>query len=127
MPVELRNVPGRDAPVGYSEVSIATGTRIVHVAGQVGAGDSLQAQTTSAVHRVAEALTAAGASGADLAKLTVHVADWEPAKYPELGAGLSAAYADLGWPPVPVTLLGAAALFTPQHLVEIEAVAVCAA
>lgn len=125
MTVELRNIPGHQAPQGYSETSIATGTRIVHVAGQVGHGEDLTAQTRSAARNVAAALDAAGASGADLAKLTIHVAAWEPSKYPELGAALSAAYGELGWRPVPVTLLGAGALFQPDHLIEIEAVAVC--
>lgn len=125
MAIELTNIPGREAPTGYSEASIATGTRIIHVAGQVGSGDDLAAQAESAVRNVAAALEAAGATGADVAKITIHVADWEPSKYAELGAGLSIAYAELGWPPVPVTLLGAGALFSPSHLVEIEAVAVC--
>jgi len=66
-----------------------------------------------------------GASFDDVAKLTVHVVDWTPDKMPALMDGIARAGAKLGRTPVPpATLLGVAALDIPEHLVEIEAVAV---
>lgn len=59
-----------------------------------------------------------------LASLRVYVVGWEPSMLGELLAGGEAARARYPWPPVPVTLVGVASLFTPEHLVEVEALAV---
>lgn len=60
-----------------------------------------------------------------MAKLTVYVVDWTPAKMPLLMEGIIRAAAALGSAPVPpASLLGVAALDVPEHLVEIEATAV---
>jgi enamine deaminase RidA (YjgF/YER057c/UK114 family) len=127
----LLNIPGRPAPQGYSHVAIATGERQIYVAGQVGSDDQgeivpggLAAQTERALLNVGLALDAAGATPEQLVKLTVYVAGWTPDMYPELGAGLLAAVQARGFPPVPATVIGVQALFTPEHLVEIEGVAV---
>ena len=131
MSVELRNIPGVQAPQNYHHVAIASGTRTVYVAGQTGEDDDgnvaegLAKQTEIAVRRVGRALEAAGASEWDLVKLTVYIVNWEPSMFEEFGAGMMAARADRPAPEVPVTLLGVASLFTPAHLVEIEAIAVC--
>ena len=132
MPVECRNVPGQPEPQGFTHVSIGTGDRLVHVAGRVGTDDEgqivpggLAAQTERAMLNLGLALDAAGAQEADLAKLTVYVVDWTPAKFPELGAGLLAARDARPWPDVPTTVIGVQALFEPSMLVEIEGVAVC--
>ena len=129
----LFNVEGRPESPFYRQVSVARGERLIHLAGQVGSDETVQlvpgglaAQAERAMLNVGLALEAAGATEDDLVKLTVHVVDWEPAKLEELGAGLMAAAAQRPRPPVPVTLLGAATLFEPGMLVEIEAVAVAA-
>ncbi len=132
MSVELIDVPGRPASPFYKHVAIAAGSRTVYIAGQVGTDEQgqvvpggLAAQAERALRNVGLALEAAGAAPGDLAKLTIYVAGWEPSMLDEMGAGLMAADADQGLPPVPMTLIGVASLFEPEMLIEIEAVAVC--
>lgn len=133
MAVELVNPDGLPKPEVYRQLSIATGSRLVFLAGQVardadgnrvGEGD-LAAQVEQAYLNIATALAEIGGSFADVAKLTVYVVDWTPDKMPLLGEGVSRAAAKLGVDPVkPITLLGIAALAEPDLMVEIEATAV---
>lgn len=126
-PAEL---PGNDS---YHQVSVATGTRTVHIAGQVawnadgdtvGTGD-LAAQVEQCYRNVAAALAEVGADLDDLVKLTVYIVDWTPDKLPQFLAGVDRAAAALGSrPTAPGTLLGVAELHIPEHLVEVEAVAI---
>ncbi|WP_037840519.1 RidA family protein [Streptomyces sp. NRRL F-6676] len=121
MAITLLNPDGLPEIDVYRQVAVASGARTVFVAGQVswdaagvtvGVGD-LAAQVEQCYRNVATALAAAGASFDDVAKLTVHV------------AGSPGAPAGRGPPPAaPATLLGVAALDVPEHLVEVEAVAV---
>lgn len=133
MSVELMNPAGLPQPEAYRQLSVARGSRLVFVAGQVardgdgspvGAGD-LAAQVEQAYLNVAAALAGAGGSFDDVAKLTVYVVDWSPDKMALLGEGVNRAAARLGIDPVkPITLLGVAALAEPDLLVEVEATAV---
>jgi enamine deaminase RidA (YjgF/YER057c/UK114 family) len=60
-----------------------------------------------------------------VANPTFYVVDWTPDKMAPLLEGISRAAAKLGVTPVPpTTLLAVAALDVPDHLVEVEAVAV---
>ncbi len=133
MPVLLLNPDGLPKPDMYRQVSVATGTRTVYVAGQVardadgqpvGAGD-LAAQVEQAFANVHTAVAAVGGTFEDIAKLTVYVVDWTPDKMAALGEGAGRAAARLGVKPIrPITLIGVATLAEPDLLVEIEAVAV---
>ncbi|WP_020123178.1 RidA family protein [Streptomyces canus] len=133
MSITLLNPDGLPEIDVYRQVAVASGSRLVFVAGQVawdaegrtvGAGD-LAAQVEQSYLNVGTALAAAGGSFDDVAKLNVHVVDWTPDKMPQLLKGISRAAAKLGVTPVPpATLLGVAALDVPDHLVEIEATAV---
>ncbi|CAM5676141.1 RidA family protein [Streptomyces canus] len=133
MAITLLNPGGLPEIDVYRQVSIASGTKLVFVAGQVawdaegrtiGEGD-LAAQVEQCYVNIGTALAEAGGSFDDVAKLTFHVVDWTPDKMPLLLEGMSRAAARLGVTPVPpATLLGVAALDVPDHLVEIEAVAV---
>ncbi|MET9790191.1 RidA family protein [Streptomyces canus] len=133
MAITLLNPGGLPEIDVYRQVSIASGTKLVFVAGQVawdaegrtiGEGD-LAAQVEQCYVNIGTALAAAGGSFDDVAKLNVHVVDWTPDKMPLLLEGMSRAAARLGVTPVPpATLLGVAALDVPDHLVEIEATAV---
>jgi enamine deaminase RidA (YjgF/YER057c/UK114 family) len=128
--VNPRGLPEIDA---YRQVSVATGSKLVFVAGQVswdadgvtvGAGD-LAAQVERCYLNVATALAGVGASFDDVAKLTVYVVDWAPDKMPLFLDGVRRAAGKLGGTPVPPgTLIGVAALDVPEHLVEVEATAV---
>ncbi|MFE9928077.1 RidA family protein [Streptomyces sp. NPDC005533] len=133
MAITLVNPKGLPEIDAYRQVSIATGSKLVFVAGQVawqadgvtvGEGD-LAAQVEQCYVNVATALAGVGASFDDVAKLTVYVVDWTPDKMPLLMEGITRAAAKLGTAPVPpASLLGVAALDIPEHLVEIEATAV---
>ncbi|WP_336208665.1 RidA family protein [Nonomuraea sp. LPB2021202275-12-8] len=133
MTVTLVNPDGLPKPDVYRQMSIATGSKLVFLAGQVardaeggrvGEGD-LAAQVEQSYLNIATALAAAGGSFDDVAKLTIYIVDWTPDKLPLLGEGVARAAAALGVDPVkPITLLGVAALGEPDLLVEVEATAV---
>ncbi|MER7873531.1 RidA family protein [Streptomyces solisilvae] len=133
MAITLVNPSGLPEVKAYRQVSIATGSRLVHMAGQVawdaegvtvGEGD-LAAQVEQCYLNVGTALAGVGGSFDDVVKLTVYVVDWTPEKMPLFLEGAARAAAKLGVTPVPPgTLLGVAALDVPEHLVEIEATAV---
>ncbi|MET9204559.1 RidA family protein [Streptomyces sp. KAI-26] len=135
MAITLLDPEGLPKIGAYRQVSVATGSRLVFVAGQVawdadgttvGAGD-LVAQVEQCYLNIGTALAAAGGSFDDVAKLTVYVVDWMPDKLPLFLEGAARAAAKLGVTPVPPgTLVGVAALDVPEHLVEIEATAVLA-
>ncbi|MBB3086999.1 RidA family protein [Geodermatophilus sabuli] len=133
MSIELIDPPGLPTPVMYRQMAVASGSRTVHLSGQVartadgepvGTGD-LAAQVEQAYRNVATALAAVGGSFDDIAKLTVYVVDWAPEKLADLGAGAARVAESLGVDVVkPVTLLGVTALGEPDLLVEVEAIAV---
>ncbi|MFI0405923.1 RidA family protein [Actinomadura sp. 3N508] len=133
MAVTTLNPDGLPKPDAYRQLSIATGSRTVYLAGQVardaeggkiGAGD-LAAQAEQALLNVGTALAAAGATFDDVAKLTLYIVDWTEDKMPLLGEGISRAAERMGVNPIkPATLLGVAALAEPDLLIEIEAIAV---
>ncbi|MFD3960640.1 MULTISPECIES: RidA family protein [Streptomyces] len=135
MAITLLDPEGLPKIGAYRQVSVATGSRLVFVAGQVawdadgttvGAGD-LVAQVEQCYLNIGTALAAAGGSFDDVAKLTVYVVGWTPDKLPLFLEGAGRAAAKLGVTPVPPgTLVGVAALDVPEHLVEIEATAVLA-
>ncbi|MEU3271099.1 RidA family protein [Saccharomonospora sp. NPDC006951] len=133
MTVTLVKPDGLPKPDVYRQLSIASGSKLVFLAGQVardgegnpvGKGD-LAAQVEQAYRNIGTALTEIGGSFDDVAELTVYVVDWEPGKMPLLGEGIGRAAAAMGVDPVkPITLLGVAALGEPDLLVEVEATAV---
>ncbi|WP_405536708.1 RidA family protein [Streptomyces sp. NBC_00075] len=133
MAITLLNPEGLPKIDVYRQVSVATGSKLVFVSGQVswdadgvtvGEGD-LAAQVERCYLNVGTALAEAGATFDDVAKLNFYVVDWTPDKMPSLLEGVSRAAKTLGVAPVPpVTMIGVAALDIPDHLVEIEATAV---
>jgi enamine deaminase RidA (YjgF/YER057c/UK114 family) len=133
MSITLVNPPGLPEVDAYRQVAIATGSRLVFIAGQVswdadgvtvGEGD-LAAQVEQCYLNIATALAGIGGTFDDVAKLTVYVVDYTPDKLALFGEGAARAAKKLGLTPVPPgTLIGVAALDIPDHLVEIEATAV---
>jgi enamine deaminase RidA (YjgF/YER057c/UK114 family) len=121
MSVTLVNPEGLPKPEVYRQLSVATGSKLVFLAGQVardadgrpvGQGD-FAAQVEQCYLNIATALAGIGGSFDDVAKLTIYVVDWSPEKMPLLGEGVGRAAAKLGIDPVkPITLLGVAALGT---------------
>ena len=101
----------------------ANGVKTVYVAGQVGGGDGVAAQTAAVWGRVGQQLDAAGASLADLVKATTYIVDFDPATHlAEYRAGREEALALDDMPAS--TLLGIPALASEQFLVEIDGIAV---
>jgi len=133
MPVEKLNIPTLPEPQGFTHVGIASGSRIVFLAGQVaqdkegnlvGAGD-LAAQTEQAVLNVAAGLDAAGATFDDVAKTTIYVVDWDDAKLEQLITGFGRAAERIGGASVaPATLVPVPRLFQDGYLVELDVTAV---
>jgi len=117
----------------HRQVAIGSGTKIVFMAGQVawdadrtliGEGD-LAAQVEQCYLNVAAAVAEAGGTLENVAKLTIYLVDWTPDKMAMVQEGRARALKKLGVALLaPGTLIGVAALFTPDLLVEIEAVAV---
>src|SRR5436853_3540952 len=115
---------------GFSQVVAATGTRTIYTAGQVsideqgvlvGAGD-IAAQTAQAMRNVGLALAAAGATYADIVKITTYVVNYKPEHRTVIGRARAPFFSN-GTPPAS-TLIGVIALALPDWLVEIEAIAV---
>ncbi len=117
----------------HRQVSVATGSKMVFIAGQVawdadgrvvGEGD-LAAQLVQCYRNVATALAEVGGSFHDVARLTIYVPDWTSDKWPAVEEGLARASTMLGFTPLaPITMPGIGAGFTPDILVEVEATAV---
>lgn len=124
------NPEGLAPAMGYCQVTVATGNRIVHVSGQVGidaagelVGPDHRSQIAQALRNVRVGLEAAGACVHDAVKSTVYVVDLTPEV---LGAFAEASAEVYGadQPTMAVTLLGIASLPDPRFKVEIEATAV---
>ena len=114
----------------YSHVVVASGARTVSISGQVamdengalvGAGD-LGAQTTQVMHNLGHALDAAGATFADVVKITTYVVGYRPEQRAVIGAARTPFF-PAGQPPAS-TLVGVEALAAPGWLIEVEAIVV---
>ncbi|MGW7331466.1 RidA family protein [Streptomyces sp. NPDC054840] len=133
MTVTLVNPDGLPTIGAYRQVAIASGSKMIFIAGQVawdaegvtvGQGD-LATQVEQCYVNVGTALAAAGGSFEDVVKLNLYAVDWTPERMPDLMEGIGRAAERLGVTPVPpATLVGVAALDVPEHLVEVEAVAI---
>ena len=113
----------------YTQVMKTTGTTTVYVSGQValdatgatvGAGD-LAAQTEQVMANLKIAVEAAGATLADVVKVTTYVVGYQPEHRPVITAARASYFPD-GFPAS--TLVGVQALAAPEWLIEVEAVAV---
>ncbi|RBY85708.1 RidA family protein [Blastococcus sp. TF02A-30] len=136
MSVQLLSPEGMFQPVPYHHVSIGTGARQVHVAGQIArdadgnpvATGDLAGQVAQALRNTARGLSGAGASFAGVVRLRFFVTRWSPDRIGDLMAGIGAVAEELGLPqPLPpASLIGVDFLFEPDVLVEVEADAVLA-
>jgi enamine deaminase RidA (YjgF/YER057c/UK114 family) len=129
MTLELINPEELPTPASYTHVIVATGSRLVFVAGQVaddaqgnlvGHGD-LAAQARQAFANVGRSLAAAGAGPEQVAKLTIYVVHHRPAYLPDISEARIAVFGD--HKPAD-TLVGVETLAEPSYLIEVEAIAV---
>jgi len=128
--IQRVNPDGLPPALGYCQVTVAPGGRIVHVSGQVGinahgelVGPDHRTQIEQALRNVRIGLEAAGACIHDAVKSTMYVVDLDPEVLGALAEASAAVYG-ADQPTMAVTLIGVSALADPRCKVEIEAVAV---
>lgn len=134
MPVTTFSPDGLFQPVPYHHVAVATGSRHVHVAGQIDrdrdrgatAPGDLAGQVAQVLRNTHRALAGAGATFDDVVRLRFFVTRWHPEKAAAFFEGLERVAAEVGLPtPLPpVSLIGVDYLFEPDVEVELEAYAV---
>jgi enamine deaminase RidA (YjgF/YER057c/UK114 family) len=129
MTLECINPEDLPAPSTYTHVVVATGSRLVFVAGQepedehgnlVGA-DDLAVQARQVFANVGRALAAAGALPQDVAKITIFVVGYRREYLTVIEQGRVALFGD--HKPAD-TIVGVEALSRPEYLIEVEATAV---
>jgi enamine deaminase RidA (YjgF/YER057c/UK114 family) len=129
MSLELINPRELPTPASYTQVIVASGSRLVFVAGQVaddaqgnivGPGD-LAAQARQAFANVGRALAAAGAAPEQVTRITIYVVHHRP-EY--LAAISDARIAVFGDHRPTDTLIGVWGLAEPGYLIEVDAIAV---
>ncbi|GCD33832.1 enamine deaminase RidA [Streptomyces chrestomyceticus JCM 4735] len=133
MTVRRFTPPGMLQPTPYHHVAVGTGTRHVHVSGQIArradgtpvAPGDLAGQVAQALRNTAVGLAGAGASFADVLRLTFYVTRWHPGLIDAFMAGVEAVAGEVGLPlPMPpASLIGVEYLFEPDVRVEVEATA----
>jgi enamine deaminase RidA (YjgF/YER057c/UK114 family) len=121
-------------PTPYHHVAVGTGSRHVHVSGQIArladgtpvAPGDLAGQVEQALRNTATGLRGAGATFGDVLRLTFYVTHWTPENIAEFMVGVERVAAEIGLPlPMPpASLIGVDYLFEPDVLVEVEATAI---
>lgn len=129
MTLECINPDDLPVPLTYTQVVVATGSRLVFVAGQepedregnlVGPGDFAR-QARQVFANLGRALAAAGAKPDQVTKITIYVTDYRRDEHlPVIEEARVALFGN--HKPVD-TLLGVAAL-SPGYLIEVDAIAV---
>ncbi|MGD1224242.1 MULTISPECIES: RidA family protein [Streptomyces] len=130
MTAERVNPPGLSPPTGFSHAVVASGSRVVFLAGQTSldadgkvVGETLPEQFERALTNLLTALRAAGGAPSDLARVTVYATDVADYRVhaPELGR-VWRRLAGRDYPAMAV--IGAARLWDEQALVELDGFAV---
>ncbi|MFH8973791.1 RidA family protein [Streptomyces sp. NPDC017890] len=130
MTAERVNPPGLSPPTGFSHAVVATGTRVVFLAGQTAldtdgkvTGDTLPAQFELALTNLLTALRAAGGTPADLARVTVYATD--VAAYRTHAADLGRTWRELAGRDYPaMAVVEVVRLWDERALVELDGFAV---
>ena len=125
--------PPQLAPLpGATHITIATGARIIHIAGQTGVdhtgapvGGSHGQQAAQALGNLRTAVEMSDAALSDIARLTIYVVDYTPEVFESI---VGAAIEVLGgeYPVTAATLVGVASLWQPGLVIEIDAMLVAA-
>ncbi|WP_217245846.1 RidA family protein [Streptomyces sp. AC602_WCS936] len=130
MTAERLNPPELSPPTGFSHAVVATGTRVVFLAGQTAldtdgkvTGDTLPAQFEQALTNLLTALRAAGGTPADLARVTVYATD--VAAYRTHAAELGRTWRELAGRDYPaMAVVEVVRLWDERALVELDGFAV---
>ncbi|GGF20861.1 RidA family protein [Williamsia phyllosphaerae] len=132
MAVSLINPDGHVRIPLYHHVAVATGSKQIHLAGQVAwdsdgnlvAPDDLAGQVAQVYRNVAKSLAAAGATFADVVRFTWYAVDWEKSKMDAFTAGVEQAGREFDLSTPPLALIGVSILYEPGILIEAEVTAV---
>jgi enamine deaminase RidA (YjgF/YER057c/UK114 family) len=124
---ELVNPEGMHPAPGFSHVTIATGSKLVYVAGQVAldaafgivGGDDLRAQTVAAMRNVETAIGTVGVAWDDIVRRTIYTTT--PTEYETITSAIDEVTGGAGHPAQ--TILGVTGLAVPGLLIEIECTA----
>jgi enamine deaminase RidA (YjgF/YER057c/UK114 family) len=116
-------------PAAYTQAVVATGRRMVFLAGQVSidaegklvAPGDFAGQVKQVFANLRTALEGAGATPADVTKITIYIVGYRPEMRSFVGEARSAVF---GATLPASTLVGVQALAEPGFLIEIEAIAV---
>jgi len=120
---------GLSKPAAYTQVVVARGRRLVFIAGQVSidaagtlvAPGDFAGQVRQVFANLATALKGAGATPADVTKITIYVVNYKPELRLLLGEARTAVFGST----LPAsTLVSVQALAEPGFLIEMEAIAV---
>ncbi|MFD5078548.1 RidA family protein [Streptomyces sp. NPDC058371] len=130
MTAERINPPELSPPTGFSHAVVATGSRVVFLAGQTAldtdgkvVGETLPEQFETALTGLLTALRAAGGTPADLARVTVYATD--VADYRARAAELGRIWRTLAGRDFPaMAVIGVVRLWDEQALVELDGFAV---
>ena len=125
---ELVNPPELHPAPGFSHIAIASGSKVVHFAGQVAlaadfsivGGDDLYEQTRAAMQNVKVAMAAAGVGWDDIVRRTIYTV--HPTEYETITRAIDSVTGGADHPAQ--TILGVTGLAVPGLLVEIECTAV---
>jgi enamine deaminase RidA (YjgF/YER057c/UK114 family) len=130
MTIERVNPPGLARPSGFAHAIVATGTRLVFLAGQTAldstgavVGDTVARQFELALANLLAALRAAGGSAEHLASLTIYAVDL--GDYRAHAREIGEAWRRLAGREYPaMAAVGVSRLWDPAALVEIQGYAV---
>jgi enamine deaminase RidA (YjgF/YER057c/UK114 family) len=129
MALQCINPPDLPAPSTYTHVVVATGARLVFIAGQepedglgnlVGPGD-LAAQARQVFANLGRALAAAAARPDEVAKITIYVVRHQPEYLPVIEQARLTLF---GEHKPADTVVGVATLAQPGYLIEVDAIAI---
>jgi enamine deaminase RidA (YjgF/YER057c/UK114 family) len=129
MSLKCINPSDLSTPLTYSHLVVATGSRLVFVAGQVAEDtqgnlvgrDDMRAQAHQVFVNIGLALAAAWARPQQVTKLNIFVANYRREHLAMIEEGRIALFGD--HKPTD-TLVGVAALSRPDYLLEVDAIAV---
>src|SRR5271169_1647651 len=130
MKIERVNPPELAPPSGFAHAVIATGGRLIFLAGQTALGQdgsvvgaSVTEQFEVALGNLLTALAAAGGRPTDLASLTVYATDLQD--YRAHGREIGAVWRRLAGRDYPaMAAIGVSRLWDPEALVEVQGFAV---
>ena len=127
---ELINPPALHRAPGFSHIAVASGTKVVHFAGQVAlapdfalvGGDDLYEQTRAAMKNLKVAMDAAGVGWEDIVRSTIYTL--HPTEYETITRAIDSVTGGADHPAQ--TIVGITGLAVPGLLIEIECTAVVA-